>query len=132
AALLAAFVLVLSPEFVYRGRMISPNGLLALCTTAALAAGHVARCGSQFRWPWWWVAGFATGLGLLAKGPVAPALVLPPLLLVGRLDHRLVRVRPAAWAALVGVACLVAGPWYVAVARRCPDFGGYFFWFHNV
>jgi dolichol-phosphate mannosyltransferase len=132
AALLAAFVLVLSPEFVYRGRMISPNGLLALCTTAALAAGHIARTGSQFRWHWWLLAGCATGLGLLAKGPVALALVLPPLLLVGWLDHRLPRVRPAAWAAFVTVACLIAGPWYVAVARQCPEFGRYFFWFHNV
>jgi len=132
AALLAAFVLVLSPEFVYRGRMITPNGLLALCTMAALAAGHLARFGPQLRWHWWLLAGCATGLGLLAKGPVAPALVLPPLLLVGWLDHRLARVGLAAWAALVGVACLVAGPWYVAVAWQCPDFGSYFFWFHNV
>jgi dolichol-phosphate mannosyltransferase len=132
AALFAAFVLVLSPEFVYRGRMISPNGLLALCTTAALAAGHIARFGPMIRWHWWLVAGCATGLGLLAKGPVALALVLPPLLLVGWLDHRLARVRPAAWAAFVAMACLVAGPWYVAVARVCPEFTGYFFWFHNV
>src|SRR5207302_1075224 len=29
-------------------------------------------------------------------------------------------------------AFLVAAPWYVAVARQCPEFGSYFFWFHNV
>jgi dolichol-phosphate mannosyltransferase len=132
AALLAAFVLALCPEFVYRGRMITPNGLLALCTTAALSAGHIARYGPQLRRGWWTVGAFATGLGLLTKGPVALALVLPPLVAVGWLDRRLARVRLSAWAAFVGVACLVAGPWYIAVARQCPEFGGYFFWFHNV
>lgn len=130
--LLAAFVLVLCPDFVYRGRMITPNGLLALCTTAALASGHVARFGPQLRWGWWTFAGLATGLGLLSKGPVALALVLPPLMVIGWLDRRLARVRLAAWSALIGMALLVAGPWYIAVARQCPDFGGYFFWFHNV
>jgi dolichol-phosphate mannosyltransferase len=132
AALLAAFVLALSPEFVYRGRMITPNGLLALCTTAALAAGHIARCGARLRPGWWMFAGIATGMGLLTKGPVAVALVLPPLFVIGWLDRRPARVGLGAWAALVGVACLVAGPWYVAVERQCPEFGGYFFWFHNV
>src|SRR5260370_3143263 len=42
AALAAGLVLCLTPEFVYRGRMVTPNGLLALWTTAALACGHIA------------------------------------------------------------------------------------------
>src|SRR5438105_6862230 len=42
AASAAGLVLCLTPEFVYRGRMVTPNGLLALWTTAALACGHIA------------------------------------------------------------------------------------------
>ena len=42
AALMAGLVLCLTPEFLYRGRMVTPNGLLALWTTAALACGHIA------------------------------------------------------------------------------------------
>src|SRR3954452_11968695 len=42
AALAAGLVLCLTPEFVYRGRMVTPNGLLGLFTTAALACGHLA------------------------------------------------------------------------------------------
>src|SRR5206468_7909650 len=41
AALAAGLVLCLTPEFVYRGRMVTPNGLLALFTTEALACAHL-------------------------------------------------------------------------------------------
>src|SRR5436853_6740161 len=44
AAFAAGLVLALTPEFVYRERMVTPNGLLVLWTTAALAAGNMARC----------------------------------------------------------------------------------------
>jgi 4-amino-4-deoxy-L-arabinose transferase-like glycosyltransferase len=129
--LAAGFVLCLTPEFVYRGRMVTPNGLLGLFTTAALACGHIALS-ARLRWNWWLLAGVMTGLGLLTKGPVAFALVVPPLLIVGWLDRRLARVGVWGWLAFTAVAFAVAGPWYVAVARRCPEFVGYFFWFHNV
>jgi dolichol-phosphate mannosyltransferase len=132
AALAAALVLCLTPEFVYRGRMVTLNGLLGLWTTAALAAGHVARAGPRLRWGWWLAAGAATGLGLLTKGPVALALVAPPLAVAGWLDHRLARVGVRGWAGFLAAALAVAGPWYAAVAARCPEFVGYFFWFHNV
>jgi dolichol-phosphate mannosyltransferase len=131
AGLCAAAVLVLLPEFIYRGRMVTPNGLLALCTTGALAAGHVARLGPRLHRGWWLAAGVALGFGLLAKGPVAVALVVPPLALVGWLDRRLARVGWD-WLTLSAAAGLVAAPWFVAVAIRCPEFAGYFFWFHNV
>jgi 4-amino-4-deoxy-L-arabinose transferase-like glycosyltransferase len=139
AALAAGLVLCLTPEFVYRGRMVTPNGLLALFTTAALACGHVGRLrlGDDAR-PLsrrrllWLLAGGLTGLGLLTKGPVAAALVVPPLLIAGRLDRRLGRVGLLGWLAFFAAALAVAAPWYVAVSCRCPEFAGYFFWFHNV
>ncbi|HEY1377984.1 MAG TPA: glycosyltransferase [Gemmataceae bacterium] len=137
AALAAGLVLCLTPEFVYRGRMVTPNGLLALFTTAALACGHVSRLRLSDSSPGrqrllWLLAGALTGLGLLTKGPVAAALVVPPLAIVGWLDRRLARVGVAGWAVFGAAAAAVAGPWYVAVAARCPQFVGYFFWFHNV
>src|SRR5206468_9966275 len=142
AALAAGLVLCLTPQFVYRGRMVTPNGLLALCTTAALACGHLALlscplppCGGglgwgvrrkthhpnpppqggrgQIRWGWWLLAGVMTGLGLLTKGPVALALVVPPLAAVGWLDRRLARAGWIGWAGFLAAAAAVAGPWYV-------------------
>jgi 4-amino-4-deoxy-L-arabinose transferase-like glycosyltransferase len=132
AALAAALVLALCPEFVYRGRMVTPNGLLALCTTAALAAGHVARTGPRQRRGWWLAAGVMTGLGVLTKGPVALALVAPPLAVAGWLDRRLARVGVWGWAGFLGAALAVAGPRYAAVMTRCPEFAGDFFGSHNV
>jgi dolichol-phosphate mannosyltransferase len=136
AAFMAALVLCLTPEFVYRGRMVTPNGLLALWTTAALACGHLSlltpRSSLLIRVRWWLLAGIFTGLGLLTKGPVAVALVMPPLLIVGWLDRRLARVGVLGWFGFAAAALAVAGPWYVVVTIRCPEFAGYFVWFHNV
>jgi dolichol-phosphate mannosyltransferase len=131
AGLCAAMVLALTPEFIYRGRMLTPNGLLALCTTLALTAGHIARLTPRLNRRWWLLAGLATGLGFLTKGPVALALVVPPLAVVGWLDRRLARVG-LWWFGFLGAALAIAAPWFVAVAIRCPEFLGYFFWFHNV
>jgi dolichol-phosphate mannosyltransferase len=131
AGLCAAMVLALTPEFIYRGRMVTPNGLLALLTTLALAAGHIARLNPRLHRCWWLLAGFAAGLAFLTKGPVALALVVPPLAVVGWLDRRLAPVGRW-WFAFLGAAFLVTAPWFSAVAIRCPEFLGYFFWFHNV
>jgi len=131
AGLCAAMVLLLLPEFVYRGRMLTPNALLALCTTAALAAGHVARLNGRLNRALWLLSGAALGLGVMTKGPVALALVVPPLVLAGWLDTRLARVGWR-WFAFFAAVFVVAAPWFVAVSLRCPDFVSYFFWFHNV
>jgi dolichol-phosphate mannosyltransferase len=131
AGLCAALILALMPEFIYRGRMLTPNGLLALCTTLALAAGHIARIGPRLQRGWWMLAGIATGLGVMTKGPVALALIVPPLAIVGWLDHRLARVGRG-WLGFAAAMLAVAAPWFIAVSIRCPEFLGYFFWFHNV
>jgi 4-amino-4-deoxy-L-arabinose transferase-like glycosyltransferase len=132
AAFAAGLVLCLTPEFIYRGRMVGPNGLLALFTTAALAAGNFARLSCPIRWGWWIASGMATGLGTLTKGPVALALVMPPLVIAPLFDRRLARVGVLNWLTFLAVASAVAAPWYFAVAWRCPEFVGYFLWFHNV
>ena len=80
---------------------------------------------------WWLLAGIATGLGVMTKGPVALALIAPPLALIGWLDLRLARVG-GWWLGFVVATLAVAAPWFVAVSARCPEFLGYFFWFHNV
>jgi 4-amino-4-deoxy-L-arabinose transferase-like glycosyltransferase len=137
AALAAGLVLCLTPEFIYRGRMVTPNGLLGLFTTAALACGQLSRLrlsdsSSSHKRLLWLLAAAFTGLGLLTKGPVALALVVPPLVMIGWLDRRLARVGVVGWLTFVAVAAAVAAPWYVAVSLRCPEFVAYFFWFHNV
>jgi len=87
-ALLAALVLCLSARFVYLGRMLVIDGVLAVWVVAALAAAHRALVG--WCWRWWLLSAVCCGLGLLTKGPVALALVLPPMM-AGQLFLRLRR-----------------------------------------
>lgn len=132
AGLASAVALTLTGDFVYRGPMLTTNGLLALCTTSALTLGHAAAREGRLR-PWLWVASaVVTGFGILSKGPVALALVGLPLFALHGWATR--SVWRAVGAALVYalVAAAVAAPWFVAVSVRNPELVEYFFWRHNV
>ncbi len=131
-ALWGALILCLSARFVYLARLLTFDGLLCLWVTAALAAGHLALTEGRPRWSWWLLSAGACGLGLLTKGPVALALVLPPLLLAGFLDERYSRPTMGLAAGYLAAVGMVAAPWYGLVIWQHPDFAGYFFWTHNV
>lgn len=127
-----ALILCLSARFVYLGRMLTFDGLLCLEVTGALASAHVALDGPRPRCALWLVSAGICGLGLLTKGPVTLALILPPLLVVGFIDPTRARLTPGLIAGYLGTAGLVAAPWYGLVIGRHPEFAGYFFWTHNV
>jgi dolichol-phosphate mannosyltransferase len=132
AGFLGALVLCLSAEFVYRIRMLTMDGLLCLWVTASLACATEALRQGRLRHWWWLASAFLCGLGVLTKGPVAPVLVVPPLLVWACLDPRCARISRGAWLAFAAVMLAVAGPWYLLVSLREPEFLGYFFWTHNV
>jgi dolichol-phosphate mannosyltransferase len=132
AAFAAAMMLTLSARFVYLNRLLTMNSLLCLWVTAALAAAHVALLGPTLRWRWWLLSAGACGLGLLTKGPVALLLVGMPVLVYWLLDMRTARLKTRSWIAYLGVALLVACPWYIVLAVKEPDFTEYFLWKHNV
>jgi dolichol-phosphate mannosyltransferase len=131
-AFAAALMLSLSARFVYLGRLLTMNSLLCLWVVAALAAGHIALRGRILRGHWWLLSAGACGLGLLTKGPVALVLVGMPLLLYQLLDTRTARPKVRSWMAYLGVALLLASPWYLLLAVRQGDFVPYFLWKHNV
>jgi hypothetical protein len=127
-----ALALCLSARFIYYQRILTFDGLLALWVTTALAAGHTSLAGSRLRVCWWLLSAVACGLGILTKGPVALVLVLGPLLAFRLLDRR---CAPLGWTALPGYLAMVAGvagPWFVAIARREPDFLADFLWRHHI
>ncbi len=132
AAFAAAMMLSLSARFVYLGRLLTMNSLLCLWVVAALGAAHIALRGPTLRWRWWLLSAGACGLGLLTKGPVALVLVSLPVLVYRLLDVRTARLSVRSWGAYLGAALLVAGPWYLLLDARDPDFARYFFWKHNV
>jgi 4-amino-4-deoxy-L-arabinose transferase-like glycosyltransferase len=123
-----AAVLCVLPEFVYRCRMLTFDGLLALWTTTALACAWRAVEGSRLRLTWWLLSAVACGFGMLTKGPVAMLLVGVPVGLILFLAPSKARVGLRGWCAFVLFACLVAAPWYAMVmaARQTlrPTFSG--------
>jgi 4-amino-4-deoxy-L-arabinose transferase-like glycosyltransferase len=130
AGVAAALTLTLAGDFLYRAPMLTMNGPLALFVTASLAAGHVARL--QNFTGWWLTSGVACGLGMMMKGPIAIALVGPPLLTVGWFDRRARQItfwHGVTWTAAV---VAVAAPWFIAVAIERPEFIEYFFWRHHI
>lgn len=109
AALFAAgaYLTMLGPPAAAGTALTDP--VLTLCTTAAIAAFLADRSVATI------LCGLFLGLGVLAKGPVAPLVVLPAIVVsaAGSPGHGVRRALGA-----VGVAALVAAPWHVLLAMR--------------
>jgi 4-amino-4-deoxy-L-arabinose transferase-like glycosyltransferase len=132
AGLLGALILCLSPRFVYLARNLGLDGLLCLAVTASLLAARVATAGPGLRRRWWLLSAAASGVGLLAKGPVALALAVPPVLAWSWRGRGGCRPSARAWLAYLAVAAALAGPWYAALAGVEPGAAADFFWRHHV
>jgi 4-amino-4-deoxy-L-arabinose transferase-like glycosyltransferase len=120
AALISAvaYLTMFLPLAAARSALTDPA--LTLCTTAAIVLFLVER------WPAALGAGALLGMGVLAKGPVAPLVVLPAMVAVA-----LVRRSAASWARLgaaVVAASAVALPWHLALASHglWPEFSAVF------
>lgn len=120
AALMAAvaYLTMFLPLAAARSALTDPA--LTLCTTSAivlfLAEGWTAAVG----------AGALLGLGVLAKGPVAPLIVLPALLAAAAMRRR--GVEWARIGAALATAAAVTLPWHLALAARglWPEFSAMF------
>ena len=128
----AALLLTVSPLFLGVARLLLLDGLLTLLVTASVLCGYEAVRTGRLRWGWWLLAGVASGLGFLTKGPISEVLLFPPLLAVGWLGGTTARVGWKGCAAFAAVVVAVNLPWYVGVYRQRPEFLLHFFWEHNV
>ena len=100
-------------------RSALPDLPLAFCITLAVSAVFAAfDARGRDALGWWLLAGLATGLGCLMKGPVG--LVVPALAVVlpWWLERRTLAVRWSHLAAAAALAALVALPWYLAMIVR--------------
>jgi 4-amino-4-deoxy-L-arabinose transferase len=100
-------------------RSALPDLPLAFCITLTVSAVFAAfDAGGRAAWRWWLLAGVATGLGCLMKGPVA--IVVPALAIAipWWLERRSLDVRWGHVATAATVCALVALPWYVAMVVR--------------
>ncbi len=119
--LVAALALATMPSFVAQATTISTDVWLVLSTTlAGLALLEADRAGGRAGWGPVLLLHGALGLGMLAKGPLALALVLGAALVVAavRRDARILRpfVNPAGLLLLLAVSV----PWYLAADARIP------------
>ncbi|MBL9032373.1 MAG: glycosyltransferase family 39 protein [Phycisphaerae bacterium] len=120
--MLAAMTLAVCPVVAWEARQARADMLLLACTTVALASlWQVVEAGLQGRRAGWGpVLGFwvAMALGILAKGPITPMVVVLALLgtcIVTRRWRWVAGLRPIV--GLVLVAAMVV-PWLVAVGER--------------
>jgi dolichol-phosphate mannosyltransferase len=151
-AFLGALGLCLTGGFVVAGRTIVLDSLLTACVAASWYAAHRAVSDVVLRWRWWLGSALVCGLGVLGKGPVAVALLLPPVVAYQLLNVKRMKdeggmmnqsasatsfiLHPSsfflAWGIYLSLALLVAAPWYVAMALSEPDFLAHFLWKANV
>jgi 4-amino-4-deoxy-L-arabinose transferase-like glycosyltransferase len=127
-----ALTLLLAPGFIGTGRLLVLDGLLTLWVTISMFAAYLAVQASCLHRGWWLLASAACGLGVLTKGPVAVLLLIPPLAAHRWLTGSTTRIGWRGWAMFAGVVLAITLPWYAAVTLTLPEFGGYFFWKHNV
>lgn len=131
AAWLGGMTMLSSAGFLFSGRFVFIDTLLTLFVTIGLLAGYLATRGEKLHRLWWLLAALACGLGILAKGPIAIALCVPPLVASRWLNgQRAIRV--GQWLLFGGVVGLVALPWFVAIGIREPKFLVDFLWTHHV
>lgn len=104
---LAAYVTMLGPALAAGTALTDP--VLTLCTTASVLAFLRDRTGSAA------LSGVCLGMGILAKGPIAPLVVLPALVAAPATAQRR-KARRLLVTLAVGLA--VATPWHVLLAMR--------------
>jgi 4-amino-4-deoxy-L-arabinose transferase-like glycosyltransferase len=126
AGTLAAAVLATSLLQAIVGRLAIMDALLDLCVTAAIlwwaAALEPGERSTGRRDAAFVLGALALALGTLAKGPVAPVIVV---LIVGawawwerRAGERVVLPGPGAWAGAAAVYLAIVLPWFAALAVR--------------
>ena len=104
---LCAYLTMLGPLTAAGTALTDP--VLTLCTTAAVAAYLSNRRGAAV------LCGTLLGLGVLAKGPVAPLVVVPAIIAAGVPSPRRAVRRVIV---VIAVAAAVAAPWHLLLASR--------------
>ena len=130
-ALIASAILATTPLYAVMAQVLTTDMLLTALVTIANFSLYLHwrdQTGARWREQWCWIAYFAMGLAVLAKGPVGAA--LPILSIVVFLAWRgELRGAIARFHAIGGLALttLIAAPWFIATTIRVPGFFDFYF-----
>ena len=124
--LLAGVILASSAEYLLLSRVVVHDIALTLFTTLALCFFYLALVDVERRTRYFLLFWAAAGFAILAKGPLGlalPGLVIGVFLLA---THKLALIKEMriSWGILILLA--IAGPWYIAISLRNPDYLRYF------
>lgn len=128
-ALLSTVVLVTTPFFFLGSQFANLDMLVAGCISATVLLAAGAMLAKERGEPWRALlagAWLAAAAGLLAKGLIG--LVLPAMVIViwCAATRRLASLRFALWLPGWAILLAVAGPWFVAMQMKYPEFFDYF------
>ena len=132
SGLVSGVILALSARFLYLAGMLTLDGLLCTCVLGGLACGHLALTEERHRRRWLILSALACALGILTKGPVAIALIIPPLVALVFLDRRVRFLTKIEAGIYLAIVALVAGPWFIVMALTAPGAAGDFLWLHHL
>ncbi|KLN56764.1 ArnT family glycosyltransferase [Variovorax paradoxus] len=128
-ALLSTVVLVTTPFFFLGAQFANLDMLVAGCITGTvlLAAGAVLARERDEPWRAMLAGAYLlAAAGLLAKGLIGAVLPAGVLLAWCAVTRKTAALRLAAWLPGWAVLLAVAGPWFVAMQMRYPEFFDYF------
>lgn len=111
-------------------RAASMDMALAACFTIALLAWYAWHETEEKKYLA--VSYVFLGLGMLAKGPVAPALAAVIIVLFAAAKGEWSLLKRTLWIPGILLFCVVALPWYIAVQVRTPEFFRVFILEHNL
>jgi len=123
---LGGVILASSAEYLLLSRVVVHDITLTLFTTLALCFFYFGLVDANRRKRYFLLFWVAAGFAILAKGPLGlalPGLVIGLFLLATR-RLRLIQEMQLGWGLLILLA--VAGPWYIAISLRNPDYLRYF------
>jgi len=124
--LLGGVILAASAEYILLSRVVVHDIALTSFTTLALCFFYFGLVDEARRKRYLLLFWVAAGFAVLAKGPlglVLPGLVIGVFLLSTR-RLSLIKDMQIGWGLLILLA--VAGPWYIAISLRNPDYLRYF------
>lgn len=120
-----AVILMGSPLFFYCSAAVMTDLPLALGTTLAMVAFRFATKDQSRKWGYLFFVGLA--IGLLAKGPLALVIALPPVIGWTLCTRRfLIAWNSIPWISGTLLMLAISVPWYLIAEKQTPGFIDYF------